>query len=88
MTQFKTGLKQIGDRANLTDEKLKKISSTAKKMGAALVASTGVAIAAAYRLASNAGKLGDDLITLSNKTGLTTDQLQELQYAARFVMLK
>jgi len=36
-------------------------------------------------LASDTAQLGDDLLTQSQITGLTTDELQELAYAAHFV---
>lgn len=36
-------------------------------------------------LSVKAADFGDDVITLARKTGLTTDQIQQLQYATRFV---
>jgi phage-related minor tail protein len=36
-------------------------------------------------MAVSAGKTADGLITLSNKTGITTQALQEMSYAARFI---
>lgn len=38
-----------------------------------------------YDAAKGAGEWADDLITTSNQTGLTTKELQELDYAMRFV---
>ena len=43
------------------------------------------AVAGLTGLAISAGKGADELITLSNKTGISTQALQELEYAARFV---
>lgn len=48
------------------------------------VAATGAAVAA-FKFASDASKAADDLNTMSAQTGLTTDQLQEMSYAARFI---
>ena len=47
-------------------------------------AAAGAAVGA-FKLASDVGKAADELITLSNKTGISTKQLQEMQYAARFI---
>ena len=52
-----------------------------KAVGTAAVA----AGAGALKFAMDVGKTADDLITLSNQTGLSAEKLQELQYAARFV---
>ena len=37
------------------------------------------------KMTLNAGETADELITLSNKTGISTKTLQEMEYAARFV---
>lgn len=60
--------------------------SKAAIVGVAAIGTAFVGAAAgAFKLASDAGKLADDLITMSNQTGISTDKLQELEYAARFV---
>lgn len=75
---------------------LGKLSGQLKIVGGGVAKATVVGIAAIgtaavgaaagmLKLASDSGKLADDLITLSNKTGLSTQRLQELGYAARFV---
>ena len=47
---------------------------------AAIAAGVGIA-----KITLDAGKAADELITLSNKTGISTKTLQEMEYAARFV---
>ncbi len=68
---------------------LKSAAETAAKAAATGIAAVATAIGAAavgaYKLATDAGKAADELITLSNKTGISTKQLQEMQYASRFV---
>ena len=56
-----------------------------KKALVAVTAAAAAAGAAILKLMSDAGHFADDLITLSNKTGISVQQLQELDYAARFV---
>ncbi len=41
--------------------------------------------AAVIKMTLDAGQAADELITLSNKTGISTKTLQEMEYAARFV---
>lgn len=68
---------------------LKGIGGAVGKAAVAGIAAVGTAATAAaagaFKLAKDAGQAADDLITLSNKTGISTKQLQEMQYAARFV---
>ncbi|NJD02033.1 MAG: hypothetical protein FIA99_05435 [Ruminiclostridium sp.] len=68
---------------------LGKIGGAIGKAAIAGIAAVGTAAAGAalgaFKLAKDAGKAADDLITLSNKTGITTERLQEMQYAARFI---
>jgi len=52
-----------------------------KAVGVASVA----AGAAALKLATDVGKTADDLITLSNQTGISAQKLQEWDYAMRFI---
>lgn len=47
---------------------------------AAIAASAGI-----FKMTTSAGEAADELITLSNQTGLSVKQLQEFQYASRFV---
>ena len=66
-----------------------KVGGAAGKAAIAGIAAVGVAATAAavgaFKLASNVGQVADDLNTLSNKTGISTEQLQEWQYASRFI---
>lgn len=58
----------------------------AAAVGIAAVGTAAMAAGAAVvKLTLNAGEAADDLITLSNKTGINTKTLQEMEYAARFV---
>jgi hypothetical protein len=57
---------------------------TAKTVAGLAVAAAGAAVGI-FKMAQSAGETADDLLTLSAKTGLTTKQLQEMQYASRFV---
>lgn len=53
--------------------------------GAALVGVVGGIIAGLSNLTINAAKAADDLATLSTVTGLSTDALQEFEYAANLI---
>lgn len=53
--------------------------------GAALVGVVGGIIAALSGLTINAAKTADELATLSTVTGLSTDALQEFEYAAKLI---
>jgi len=68
-----------------TDELTSSMNEFGKKALVAVTAAAAAAGAALLKLMSDAGSFADDLITLSNKTGISVQQLQELDYAARFV---
>lgn len=68
-----------------TEELTASINEMGKKAMVALTAAATAAAAALGKLMMDSGKFADDLITLSNKTGISVTQLQELEYAARFV---
>ncbi len=85
-----------GDKTNKLTGFFEKMGSSLKSaagaVGKAAVAgiaaigtAAGAAAVGAYKLATDAGKAADELITLSNKTGISVGQLQEMQYASRFV---
>lgn len=63
--------------------------ATGAKVAVAGIAAVGTAAigaaAGALKLAKDVGKTADDLITLSNQTGISTQQLQEWDYAMRFI---
>lgn len=63
-----------------------KVAAKAAVVGITAIGTAAIGAAAgALKLATDVGKTADDLITLSNQTGLSTQQLQEFQYASRFV---
>jgi hypothetical protein len=66
-------------------EAAKRGSEMAKKAVVAIGAAAVAAGAGVFKLVKDAGVAADALITLSNKTGISTQQLQEMEYAARFV---
>lgn len=68
-----------------TEQLTEKVNDFAKKALVAVTAAAAAAGAALFKLSSDAGKFADDLITMSNKTGISVRELQELDYAARFV---
>jgi len=82
LSGFSNGMKYLS-------KDLAQASKNLGKMGATLTKSITVpAIAAATGLGAitiKAGQAADELITLSNQTGISTKTLQELQYASRFV---
>ncbi len=72
---LKTSLKNMGSvAADAAVTSIKAVSAAA--IGAA---------AGAFKLATDAGEAADELLTLSAKTGISTQKLQEMQYASRFV---
>lgn len=68
-----------------TEDLTTSINELGKKALVGLTAAAVAAGAALFKLMSDGGNFADELITLSNKTGISTQQLQELDYAARFV---
>jgi hypothetical protein len=70
---------------NKTEQVTEKVNDFAKKALVAVTAAAAAAGAALFKLSSDAGKFADDIITMSNKTGISVRELQELDYAARFV---
>ena len=92
-------LKDMGNETVDAGKKSEKLSAALETMGDAAkrggsvalkaIADVGIASALAaaglFKITTNAGEAADELITMSNKTGISTDQLQKMQYAARFV---
>ena len=82
LQKFRDALKGVGEVAG-------KAVVVGLKATAAAMAAIGTAAVAAgaalWKNGTNAGKFADDLLTLSAQTGLTVQELQELQYASRFV---
>jgi len=63
----------------------KSMQKTGEGLTKALTLPIAGAVTALTGMTIGAGKAADELLTMSAKTGLSTDALQELQYAARFV---
>ena len=78
-------IKQKENLRKKTEELTSSMNELSKKALVALTAAAAAAGAAIMKLMMDSGKFADDLITLSNKTGISVQQLQELDYAARFV---
>lgn len=82
LQKFTTALQNMGAVAG------KAVAIGIKATAAAMAAIGTVAVAVGTTLwknGTNAGKFADDLLTLSAQTGLAVQELQELQYASRFV---
>jgi len=69
--------------------KLKDIGGDIAKTAVAGVAAVGAAVAGAaagaFKLATAAGEQADELLTMSAKTNIAVESLQEMEYASRFV---
>lgn len=87
---------KIGSDLSAFDKSMKKLSKDLKTTGknlseAGSILTKGLTVpiigaaGALTGLAINAGKNADELITMANKTGIATQALQEMQYAARFI---
>lgn len=73
--ELKEGLKNVGG-----------VVAKAAVVGIKAVGTAAIGAAAgAFKLATDVGKTADELITLSNQTGISTQQLQEWDYAMRFI---
>lgn len=82
LTGIQKGLKQAS-------KDLKKAGKEISSVGSSLTKGITVpivgAVAGLTGLAVSASNTADELITMSNQLGISTDTLQKLQYAARFV---
>lgn len=76
------GLKKAQKVLDKGSKSLKNMGSTLTK-GITLPAVAAVAGLGAFAI--KAGQAADELITMSNKVGISTTELQKMQYAARFV---
>lgn len=86
-TSEKTG--KLGNALSNIGKGLVNAGKVAAKAAVAGITAVGTAAASAavgaFKLAKDVGKTADDLITLSNQTGISTQQLQEWDYAMRFI---
>jgi len=80
--EFQTKMKNLSKDLKSTG---KDLSSAGASLTKGLTVPLIGAAAGLTGLAIKAGQGADELITLSNKTGISTQSLQELEYAARFV---
>ena len=74
--------KKVGEVTATATKALVNFTIQGVKVMAGAVATASASI---VKLATDAGKLADDLNTLSSKTGLSTKQLQEFQYASELI---
>lgn len=82
LTEFQKNMKQVSKEMNGIS---KNLSSAGASLTKGLTLPILGAVGALTGLAISAGKGADELITMANKTGLTVEALQEMQYAARFI---
>jgi septal ring factor EnvC (AmiA/AmiB activator) len=99
MREATDALDKMSDESKDAEKKAEDLAKAMEDLGprakkgadmakAAVVAAGAAAAAAAvgiFKLTTEAGKAADELITMSNKTGISTQQLQEMEYASRFV---
>lgn len=81
-------LEQFADVAEQSTPKLEKLASGAQKVQEKTQALSAVAAAGAagmVAMAANAASSADDLLTMSNVTGFSVEELQKLKYASEFV---
>jgi phage-related minor tail protein len=88
-TTKKIDLNKLGSQMGDLGQKAGKVAAEVAKVAAALTVALAVAVGAVVKKmfdgAVSAGKFADDLITLSNKTNVSTDTLQKWSYAAKFI---
>lgn len=82
-------MENAAEKAHKLSGTLSSIAGGIGRAAAVGIAAVGAAAVAAgagiAKITLNAGEAADELITLSNKTGISTKTLQEMEYAARFV---
>ena len=82
LSDFEKKMKKISKELKTAGKDMTELGQTMTKGVTMPLIAAGAALTG---LAVNAGKTADELITLSNKTGISVEQLQEMQYAARFI---
>lgn len=73
-SEFQKSMGEISEKTGMLAEKTKGLSTAA-----------GVAAGSMIAMATKAAASADDLLTLSNVTGFTVEELQKMQYAAPFI---
>lgn len=88
LIETQQSLKDLEDQFNKSSPKLEAFAAGAKnaqEKTAKISAAAGVAAAGMIGMAAKAAASADDLLTLSNVTGFSVEELQKLQYASSFV---
>ena len=88
LIETQQSLKDLEDQFAKSKPKLEAFAAGAKNVQektAKLSAAAGVAAAGMVAMAAKAASSADDLLTLSNVTGFSVEELQKLQYASSFV---
>ena len=81
LEQLKGELKETQKQTSGLEEADKKLNSTMKSLAVGITAALGTL----FKFAKDTADTADELNTLSIQTGLTTTEIQKLQYAANFV---
>lgn len=83
---------ELGDASEETGKGLETLKVTAEAVGAAMAAAFAAAVSAAKEVGQalidstmETAAFADEMMTMSSKTGLSTDTLQELTYAAELL---
>lgn len=75
---------KIGIKSPIIEDIAKKFDGVSESVGLAVTAVVGIG-KKLTEFATDAASAADDLLTLSAKTGIATEELQKLQYASTFV---
>jgi hypothetical protein len=82
LTALQSGFKQTAKELKAAG---KQMTAAGKALTSGITVPAIAATTGIIALGTQAGQAADELLTMSAKTGLSTDSLQELEYAARFV---
>ena len=88
LIETQQSLKDLEDQFSKSNPKMEAFAAGAKNVQektAKISAAAGVAAAGMVAMAAKAAASADDLLTMSNVTGFSVEELQKLQYASSFV---
>lgn len=88
LSETTTKLKDLEDQFKRCNPQMEALAAGAKNVQEKTAKLSAVAAAGAVgmlAMATNAASTADDLLTMSNVTGLSVEELQKLQYASSFV---
>lgn len=88
LVETQQSLKDLEDQYKKSSPSLEAFAASAKNVQektAKVSAAAGIAAAGMLGMAAKAAASADDLLTLSNVTGFSVEELQKLQYASSFV---